>query len=55
MYGDDDDNDPRGDVGNYILMNIIELESSIYEKSCRNDLWMKIMEDEINSIKRNIS
>ena len=53
MYGDEDDQAPKGDIVNYALMTSVEVEPSSYEQACINDVWLKAMEDEISSIKNN--
>lgn len=53
MYGDDENEDHRGDIVNYALMSNIDVEPSYFENACTNDLWFKAMEDEIHSIEKN--
>lgn len=50
MYGDEE---PRGDVVNYSLMASNDINLYKYENAYTNHLYMKDMEDEINSIRKN--
>lgn len=53
LYDDEIDGDPTGDMVNFSLMTSVELERSCYVHACINDVWVKAMQKEINSIKKN--
>ena len=59
MYGDEESEEPKGEMVNYALCtsisnsDFIVIESSYYEEACTNSIWLQPMKEEIDAIERN--
>lgn len=40
-------------MASFALVDIVDLEPSYFENPCTNDIWIKAMEEEMQSIKKN--